>query len=138
MLAALYHPGRLLVLISIRGWVEPRVILHLKGLRKLKKIHLIGTWTLDLLACSIAPQTTMLPREPLLLHRQHRNHLFLCLENYTTFGKVYWTWNGSFISVYKFPSKQFSFWYIFSESVWFVWEMHTKMYFGSVLYHCQI
>jgi hypothetical protein len=35
-LAALYSPGRFLVFVSIRGWVDPRVIMRLEGLGKLK------------------------------------------------------------------------------------------------------
>jgi hypothetical protein len=48
----------------LRGWVDSRAIVRLKGLGKLKKIHLIGTRTRDLPVCSIVPQPTTLPRGP--------------------------------------------------------------------------
>jgi hypothetical protein len=45
MLATLYPPGRFLVLISLRGCIDPRAIVQLEGLGKLKKSSdLIGNF----------------------------------------------------------------------------------------------
>jgi hypothetical protein len=61
--AAFYPPGRFLLLISVRGWVDSRAKVRLEGL---KKSTLSGTWTGGPPVCSIVPQPTTLPRAPLI------------------------------------------------------------------------
>jgi hypothetical protein len=58
-----------MVLIFVRGSVDPRAIVQLEGLGKLKKIHLIGTQTRDFPACSIVPQPTPVLCAPKIKHR---------------------------------------------------------------------
>jgi hypothetical protein len=61
--AAPLPPGIFLVLIAVRGWMDPRATVRLEGLGKLKKSSdLNGNRTHDLPACSLLLQPTTLPR----------------------------------------------------------------------------
>jgi hypothetical protein len=73
-------PGRFLVHIYIRGWVDPRVIVRLEGLGQLKKSNdHFGNRTRDLPACSIVPQQTTPPPLELWQKRIHFVLVFQCL-----------------------------------------------------------
>jgi hypothetical protein len=61
---------------------------RLEGLGQLKKIHLMGTRTRDLPACSIVPQPTTLPRAPVLCSRtlKHKLTIEIAVKVKRTFG----------------------------------------------------
>jgi hypothetical protein len=71
----------LLVLISARGWVNPRAIVRLTRLDKLKKFNDTVTRTSDLLACSIAP---------IWLHAHHKNESSTI--KWQEKGSIFTTW----------------------------------------------
>jgi hypothetical protein len=58
-------PGIFLVLISVKRLSRPQGHSAAGRIRSIEKIHIIETRTRDLLACSIVPQPTTLPRAPL-------------------------------------------------------------------------
>jgi hypothetical protein len=57
----LFTLRKFMVLISVGGWVDPRAIVRLEGLDKLKKSTSSGTRTSNLPACNVVPQQTTLP-----------------------------------------------------------------------------
>jgi hypothetical protein len=84
---AAFYSQEDLVLISVRGWVDPQGHSAAGRIRSIEKSNgLMSKRTRDLPACSIVPQPTTLPTAP-------SNMIVMII-----FGEVYTFWNSSLCS----------------------------------------
>jgi hypothetical protein len=97
-------PGRFVVLISVRGWVNSRVMVQLEELYQLKYSNdLIGNRTGDLPACSIVPQPTTLPCAPVYMNVKIKFERYKMPKKYQLGGLLcqfcQWNWSRSWAVV---------------------------------------
>jgi hypothetical protein len=68
-------PGRFLVLISVRAWVDPRAIVRLEGLDKLKNpVTSSGMKPATSRLVSIVPQPTTLPHDHTTVYNDYKKY----------------------------------------------------------------